>query len=184
MNKKRNNYFIPVLAVLLLAGLAALGPVQAQARRLAQNSQGTRQRDPLASLKQALNRSGAAALDSSQETALNALITNFLNATKPGTPDGAVQAARDAYGNAILARDLKAATAAADSLADLLSARQRTMLEADANFQVQALTYLHNDQVAALQAKIGNNGILRVLQSLIRPGLGPRPGLMGGRRLA
>jgi hypothetical protein len=194
MNDTRNNRFASIMVVLLALCLAATSPAWAQMRRMAQNSQSTQQQpDSLAFLKQALAKAGASALDSSQETALNTLITNFRNANKPGTPDAAEQAGRDAYVTAILARDLTSATAAADNLASLFSARQRTMLEAEASFQIQALTYLHSDQVAALQSSIGNNGILRVLQSLARAGfprgmggapggamLGPRPQMRPG----
>jgi hypothetical protein len=174
----RNKHFAPMVVVLLTLCIFAIIPAWAQIRRMAQNTPGTQQqRDPLAFLKQALTKVGASALDSTQETELNTLITNFRNANKPSAPDAAEQAARHAYANAILAKDPTSATIAADNLASLLSARQRTMLEAEASFQIQALTYLHSDQVAALQSKVGNNGILRVLQSLIEPGFGP--GMMG-----
>lgn len=137
--------------------------------------------DPLASLKQALNKAGATALDSSQESALNTLITNFRNSNQPGAPDSSEQTARDAYVNAILAKDATAATTAADNLASLISARQRTMMEAEAGFQIQALSVLNSGQVAALQSSIGNNGILRELRSLSGPGPQFGRGMMGAK---
>ena len=139
-------------------------------------------RDPLAFLKQAMSKAGAAALDSTQEGALNTAITNFRSANAPGTPDPAVQSAREAYSNAIFAGDTASATTAADNLANLLSARQRTMLEAEASFHILALSNLHSDQVAALRNSIGNNGILRALQSLVGPGPGFGRGTMGAPR--
>jgi hypothetical protein len=66
---------------------------------------------------------------------------------------------------------MNAATTAADNLASLLSTRQRSLMEAETGFQIQALSVLAGSQVTALQNSIGNNGILRVPQSL--RGLGP-----------
>lgn len=136
-------------------------------------------RDPLAFLKQALSKAGATALTSDQETALNTLITNFRSANKP-TQDPNEQAIRDQYANAILAGNLSTASSYADKLATLLSARQSTMLKAEADFQIQALHILTSGQVGALETSVGNNGILRVLQSLTRPGPGFGRGMMGG----
>ena len=61
------------------------------------------------------------------------------------------------------------------------------MMEAETGFQIQAFSVLNSDQVTALQSTIGNNGILRALQSLSGPGPGfgrgmmDGPGMMGGR---
>ena len=178
--KNRKHQLGAVFVILALCALAAL-PALGQGRGIRQAGSTTQMtRDPLAFLKQALNKAGAAALDSSQETALNSLITNFRNANRPGAPDAAQKAARDEYANAILSKNQSGAIAAADKLADLMSARQRAMLEAEANFQIQALSLLHSDQVASLQSSIGNDGILRVLGSLAGPGPGLGRGRMGG----
>ncbi len=178
--KNRNHQLGAVFVILALCSLSAL-PVWGQGRGFRQaGSTAQTTYDPLAFLKQALNKAGAAALDSSQETALNSLITNFRNANKPGAPDAAVQAARDEYANAILSKHQSGAIAAADKLANLMSAHQQARLEAEATFQIQALSLLHSDQVASLQNSIGNNGILRVLMSLAGPSPGFGRGRMGG----
>lgn len=172
-----------VAVILALSALAATNAwAQGRGPRFAAAGQATQQaRDPLAFLKQALSKAGAAALDSTQETALNTLITNFRNANKPA-PDPNEQGARDAYAKAILAgKNPTDANSAADNLAGLMAAHQRSMLEAEAGFMIQALSYLSSDQVAALQKSVGDTGILRVLRSMIGPGPGFGRGMMGGR---
>ena len=121
-------------------------------------------------------------MDSAQESALTTLISTFRNANRPAAPNSAEQAARDAYANAILSGgDPKAA---ADNLASVLSARQQARLEAEAGFEIQALSILHSDQIAALQNSVGKQGLLRALSSLIG-GPGGRPGFgMMGRNAA
>ncbi len=174
--KHQLSVVIGILALCLIASSA----LWAQGRGLRQaGTAAAPTRDPLASLKQALNKAGATALDSSQEAALNTLVTNFRSSNQPGSSNPAEQTARDAYANAVLAKDATAATAAADNLASLLSTRQRTVMEAEAGFQIQALSVLTGNQVTALQNNVGNNGVLRVLQSLSRPGLGFGRGMMG-----
>ena len=170
-----------VFVVILTLCVIAASPIWAQGRGPRQAASGQMTRDPLAFLKQALNKAGAAALTSDQETALNSLITNFRSANQPTSDQTTqLQAAREAYATAILAKNSGAAATAADSLAGLLAIRQRAMLEAEAGFQVQALSDLSNDQVSALVNSIGNNGVLRVLQSLIGPRPGFGRGMMGG----
>jgi hypothetical protein len=176
----RKHKLSTAIGMLALCIIAA-GTLWAQGRGYRQAGTGApATSDRMATLKQALNKAGATALDSSQESSLNELITDFRNAHQPGAPDPAEQTARDAYVHAILAKDAAAATSAADNLASLLSTRQRTMMEAETGFQIQALSVLNSDQVAALQSSIGNNGILRALQSLSRPGPGFGRGMMGG----
>jgi hypothetical protein len=186
MHKIHRKHQLGAAIGMLALCLIATGALWAQGRGYRQAGAPATS-DPLAILKQSLNKAGATALDSSQEAALNTLITNFRSAHQPGAPDPAEQTARDAYVNAILAKDSTAATTAADILASLLSTRQRTMMEAETEFEIQALSVLNGDQVAALQSTMGNNGILRVLQSLSgrgpgfgRAGMG-NPGMMGGR---
>jgi hypothetical protein len=79
------------------------------------------------------------------------------------------------------------AKTAADKLAGLMSARQQLRLEAEAAFAIQALSILHSDQVSALEASVGKEGLLRVVNSLIGPAAGfgrgmLGPGAMGSRR--
>ena len=176
----RKHQLSAAIGMLALCIIAA-GALWAQGRGYRQaGTSAPATSDRLAILNQLLDKAGATALDSSQESSLNALITNFRNAHQPGAPDPAEQTARDAYDNAILAKDAPAATSAADNLANLLSTRQRTMMEAETGFQIQALSVLNSDQVVALQSTIGNNGILRALQSRRGPGPGFGRGMMGG----
>jgi len=168
------------MVVVMLAALAiAAGSVWGQGRgpRFAANGQATTTRDPLAFLKQALNKAEAAALSSDQETKLNTLVTGFRNANKPA-PDTNEQTARTNFVNAILAGDTTGANGYADQLATLLSTHQSARLKAEAGFQIQALQILTSDQFAALEKNIGKNGVLRVLQSLIGPGQGFGRGMM------
>jgi Spy/CpxP family protein refolding chaperone len=178
MNQRK--YQLSVISGMLALCLMASSALWAQGRGFRPAGMGAAAtRDSLASIKQALNKAGATALDSAQEAALTALITNFRKAHQPGVPDPSTQTARDAYTSAILAKNVTAATSAADNLASLLLTRQRTMMEAEAGFQIQALSVLTAGQVAALQNGIGNDGILRVLQSLSGPGPGFGRGMMG-----
>jgi hypothetical protein len=130
-------------------------------------------------LKQELNKEGAAALDSDQETALNSAITNFRKANRPAAPDSAEKTARDDYSNAILAGNNDAAKTAADKLAGVLSLRQQARLEAEAAFSIQTLSVLHSDQIAALQTSVGKEGLLRIVTSMSGPGGGFGRGMMG-----
>jgi hypothetical protein len=181
MNMRHRKHRLSVAIGMFALCLIAASALWAQGRGYRQAGTGaSATSDPLASLKQVLNQAGATALDSNQEAALNRLITNFRTANQPGAPDPAEQTARDAYVNAILAKDSATARTAADNLASLISARQRMMMEAEAGFQIQTLSVLNSDQVAALQSGIGNNGVLRVLRFLSGPGPGFGRGMMSG----
>jgi Spy/CpxP family protein refolding chaperone len=180
MNRKfQLSAAVAALALCVIAATPLLGQVPGQRGNFQRRANA-----PLAFLKQALSKAGAPALSSDQETALNTAITNFRSANKPAAQNADEKAARDAYANAILTGNGDTAIGAADNLAALLSARQKTMLEAQANFEIQALSVLTSDQVAALQNSIGNQGILRVLDSLAGPGGGRfGRGMMGGPRM-
>jgi len=164
MNNKSSNRFCFIFVILLLVYLTPTIPVRAQERRETQNAQP--QRDPLASLKQALSKAGASALDSSQQTALNELIAKFQNTNGPAKSDPSEQAAMDAYNNAILAKDLESATKAEGTLSKFILARLQKMMEAQPSLEIQILSYLHRDQVAALQTTMGNKGIISILRPI------------------
>ena len=134
---------------------------------------------PLQLLRQQLNKAGAAALDSNQETALQSAIATFRSTNRPAAPEPAEKAAREDYANSILAGNNDAAKTAADKLAGLMSARQQIRLEAEAAFAIQALSILHSDQVSALEASVGKEGLLRIVSSLIGPAGGFGRGMMG-----
>ena len=166
--KTQKRYLVLVFVILGLCLSAAL-PLSAQRRqgqRIAQATQTAR--DPLVSLRRALNKAGATALSSAQEQQLNDLITSFKSERKAQGQDSALQSARKNYEAAILTGDVANATNAADELAKLLSTRLSARLEANASFRAKAYTVLQSDQISALESSIGKNGLLRVLGSLIR----------------
>jgi hypothetical protein len=151
--------------VVLLTYLCIAIPVGAQGRTVIQNAQviTQQQRDPLEHLNAVLVGAGAATLDSSQQKALNGMLTKLTNSNGPASPPGE-KTARDAYFNAIWAKDLGAATKAADTLFTVLYAHQRKMMDAQAGFAIQALSCLHKDQIAALQNKKQQNVVVGILQ--------------------
>jgi len=173
-----NRKYISGAFVLALALCVTVATTVWGQGRGPRNNPGQRADAPLQLLKQALNKAGAAALDSGQEEALRSSIMAFRNANRQGTPDPAEKAARDDYSNAIIAGNNDAARTAADKLAGLISARQQTRLEAEAAFGIQALSILHSDQIAALQTSVGKEGMLRILASMIGPGGGFGRGMM------
>jgi Spy/CpxP family protein refolding chaperone len=160
-----------VSLTLALAGLMAVGVgVVAQPRP---------QRDPLGFLKRSITEAGAPALTSQQETQLNDLITAFRQA-QPHGPDEALQAARTAYDNALLAGDLAAAQAQAAIIANRTAALSNARLQAEAKFKLDALAVLRTGgQFEPLKQKFGNERLLGLVGSLIggfgggRPGFGP-----------
>jgi hypothetical protein len=160
--------------------LIATSALWAQGRGFRQSGTGAAATsDPLASLKHALNTAGAIALDASQEAALQSAITNFRNTNRRAAPDSAEKATRDDYNNAILTGNIVVAKTAADKLASVMSMHQQVRMEAEAAFSIQALSVLHNDQMAALQASVGKEGLLRIVASLTGPGGGFGRGMMG-----
>jgi hypothetical protein len=169
MNRKHKVYAC-IIALAICAALAAT--VWGQGRGQGGNA-------PLQPLKQALTKVGAAALDSTQEAALQTAITSFRNANRPAAPDADEKAARDNYNSAILAGDNGSAKTAADQLANLMAPRQQARLEAEAAFSIQVLGILHSDQVTALQNSLGKQGLLRLVTGLAGPGGGFGRGMMG-----
>src|SRR5438105_15348318 len=110
------------LAVLLLCAI-----IGSTALALAQRPQ----RDALGFLKRAITEANAPALTADQETQLTTLITNFRNA-QPTSPDTALETARTAYDNAILAGDLGTAQMQAQVIANRTAVLSNTRLQAEA----------------------------------------------------
>jgi hypothetical protein len=133
------------------------------------------QRDPLVPLKRALNEAGAPPLTSQQEDQLKHLVLAFQMARRPEGPNTTVPAARRAYDEAIVAGDTAAAQAQAAIIADQRSANVKTNLQAEANFKIQVLKILSEDQVTALLHRAGTAGVSRILSALTG-GEGPFPG--------
>lgn len=144
-------------------------------------AQGTRPgHDPLAGLSRALQEANATPLSTDQATQLKALITNFQQAhPRPQGPNPAVQAARKAYEDAILAGNASAAAAAQAQLASLMAAAQATRAQAQINFEIAALGILNGGsgvtgaQVAALIQKFGEGRVVEMIGALAHGGFGP-----------
>ncbi len=161
--------------------LGTLGLAWAQMNRMP--GQGFGQRNPLASLQSAIQRSGAPALTSDQQTQLQTLIQNFRSAQRPTGPNANIQSAQQNFENAVLSGNTSNATSAADALASAMSAEAPKHLEALATFDVQALNILQ-PQASALKQEMGNSGLVALLSSLaggpgMRAGMGAGMGRMG-----
>ncbi len=161
-------------ALIFCAALACLGVIVA-------NAQTERPAfDPLRGLKHALETAGAPALSSQQEDQLKTLIQQFRDAHKSHEPDPALGTARKAYDAAILAGDAAAATAQAQTIANLIATHSSDSLKAEAGFQIQALAIIKSNpqQFDALVQKFGNSGVVRLLGGLAGGGRfgGPGPG--------
>jgi hypothetical protein len=140
---------------------------------------GPRANSHIQMISQALTKASAPALDSTQESALQAAAASLRNTRRPA-PDAAEKNARDSYAAAILAGDGASAQTAADQLADIMAQRQKRRLEAEAAFAIQVFSILHSDQIAALQSSMGKEGLLRLVTSPAGPaGSGFGRGMMG-----
>jgi hypothetical protein len=140
------------------------------------------QPDPLGLLKLALTEAGAPALTAAQETQLNTLITSFRSA-QPTEPDAALEAARTAFDDAILAGDLTAAKAQAAIIASRIAALTSAELQSEAQFEIAALALLKaGGQLDLLNQKFGADRVLELVESLIgHPYGGEQPGVGPGR---
>jgi hypothetical protein len=134
--------------------------------------------DALAQFKEALQASGASALSSSQEAAIQTLIKEFReNHRNP--PDASLQSARAAYESAILSGDRAAIATQAQIIANAQAAGLLQREMDTAAFAVNVLTILKADstQFNVLIAKLGESGIVRLVLNLAGgPGGGPRGG--------
>ena len=155
--------------VLLILCLGAVSLAWAQMNRLA--GQG----NPLTRLQRAIQKSGAPALTTDQQTALKTLVQTYRSAQRSTGLISAVQSARQNLENAVLSGDQTSATSAADALASAITANVPRRLEALAIFEVQALAILQ-PQASALKQELGNSGFVALLESLAG-GPGMRAGL-------
>jgi hypothetical protein len=129
---------------------------------------------PMAQLKNALETAGAPALTSSQETAIQALLTDFRKAHR-APRKSATQTARAAYETAILNGDLSAAAAQAETIG-VAEAADIVQRETDAAaLAINLLSILKADaeQYNALIAKMGSSGVVRLALGIAG---GPRGG--------
>lgn len=130
----------------------------------------SRTRDPLAFLRQAITVAGTLSLTTAQETQLTNLITAYQNAI-PDEPDAALEAARTAYRDAILAGNLAAAQAQATIIANRTAALISARLQAEAQFEIGVLAVLRTGgQLDALNQRFGTDRVLEIVDSLIGNG--------------
>ena len=137
---------------------------------------GPRHRDSLGSLKRALRGADAPPLTESQEQEILALI----QALRENKPDGFGDELHDAhlaYQDAILAGDFAGAQERAAIIGDHAGQVTTTKLEVGAQFKISVLEVLDPDQIGSLLQQFGSRGLMRILNSLARPGgrHGPRP---------
>lgn len=161
---------------LLLALLTISGPTL-----LAQTDNRTRpERDPLMFLKHALQQAGAAELSADQTTQLTNLITAYREQLQNEVPDETLRLAHKAYDDALIAGDLAAAQAAANTVAAAIAAHTSARLAIDADYKIKAIAVLKTNeaQYAALLQRFGSDGIVRIVSSLFGPG-GFGPGGFG-----
>jgi hypothetical protein len=170
MNNKFNQ--LKAMAISMLVLVTASTCVNAQGRPS----------DPLASLKRSITLAGAPALSTTQETALNSLITEFKNA-QPDEADEVLETAREAYDAAIIAGDLSAAQVQITIITTRTAQIQDGRMQEQAKFGIAVLAVLKSGgQYDLLVTKFGSDRVLSlVLQLAVRGGRGPEgPG--EGRR--
>jgi len=163
-----SRLLIPALALGLMSG-AAVSMAQPDMPPM----------DTLAPLKAALDDAGASALSSTQESSINALITEFRNAHQKPAQNTDIQHARMAYENAILNGD----SATAETQAGIIGAAQAADMvqrETDtAAFAINVLAALKtgSGQIDALTGQLGKSGFVQLILSLAGgPGRAGGPG--------
>jgi hypothetical protein len=169
--------------MILVSGILAAVCIAALLPLMAQTTAKMPARDLLMPLKRALEAAGAPVLTATQETQLNGLIAEFRTANAPQPPSAAKQAARLAYESAILAGDPVALAKQVGIIVSDDSALETARMTAIANFAITALKVLGNnsDQTKLLQKQFGNQGVVRIIESLVGgPGPGGARGRMGG----
>lgn len=155
-----------ILSVMLLT-LAAVFSQAALAQRP------SRSFDSLRGLKKALEEANAPALTTQQEEQLKALIQAF-RGSQPQGPSDELEAAYGAFGAAILAGNQAAANAQAAIIANLQAVAANARLQAEAKFKLDVIAVLraNGDQIGLLRQKFGDEGALRLLDSLSGGGFG------------
>ena len=166
------------IGVLLVCAVVACSTIV----RAAQNQP----HDPFGFLSRALADAGAPALTTAEETQLSALVASY-QAALPAQPDAALEAARTAYRDAILAGDLTTADAQAAIIANRTAALTNATLQASAQFEIGVLSVLNgNGQLTALNTRFGTDRVLEIVDSLTGTysfgGVGNKSGGGGKRR--
>jgi hypothetical protein len=181
MKRTSLHRFVAAFAIALTIVSAAMAQSGMRMRRgpgmQAAQEQGARRMDSLARLKRALENANAPALAADQEQKINDLLTALRESRQGGRDDTTLRSARQALENAILARDSAAAAAQASIIADHMQRQTAQRLQDRANLAINVLGVLSADQQSALQNRIGNDGLVRLVSSL-----GGGAGFRGGKR--
>jgi hypothetical protein len=136
------------------------------------------QRDSLRGLRRAIAEANATALSADQETQINTLLSAY-KAAPPDGEDDVLEAAREAFDNAVLAGDLAAAQTQAAILANRASTLTAGRLQAEAVFEIGVLAALKSGgQLDPLIQKFGNERVLGLMDSIIGRSFGDGPSWM------
>lgn len=180
MKGMRNSFILAVL-VFVVVSLVAAGPLLAQGRgagpmprAMAQPNQAAL--GPLVMLVRALQQASAPPLTTEQVTQLKAAISTFRSSLPRPALDTALTGAQAAYDTAILNGNSAGMTAAATTIAAEDSKLEYTRLVAAGQGEISALAILTPAQVSALQAKLGTDGLIRLVRSMFAG-----PAVLGGR---
>jgi hypothetical protein len=164
------RWLIPVLVLGWTSGIT-LAPAQTDMPQV----------DALAGLKTAISNAGATALSSTEESSINALVTQFGSAHQP-SPNTALQSAQTAFENAILAGDSSTAASQASIIANTQAADMAQRETDAAALAISVITLLKTGgQLDAMTAQLGANRVVRLVLNLAGwpggggPG-GPPPG--------
>jgi len=151
------NFRRSMMSMMALLLCAAVGSTAMASAR------GAGQRNPLAALNRAISRAGAPALTTEQQAQLSALVTTFQEAL-PDDSGEELEAAREAFNEAILAGDLTAATAQVNTIANLSAELTGAKLQAEAAFLIGVLAVLRSGgQLDPLIAAFGEDRVLAVI---------------------
>lgn len=147
-----------LLLVILIGGQWGLG------------QQPPRPRDSLRVLRVALREAGAPALTGQQEDALRSLLVTYRLSRRPQQQIlAALQAARRAYDEAIVAGDSATAKSQASIIANQTAALIGTTLQDEADVKVGVINILkqNDDQLGLLVKRFGTGGVARLLNALL-----------------
>jgi hypothetical protein len=180
---KERSYKIRLLIIGLALTIGALSAIAQSQKQPPMQPPGA-----LAQLNEALQASGASALSSTQEAAIQALIKEFRE-THRNPPEASLQSVRAAYERAILSGDSAAVATQAQAIANAQAAGILHREIDAAAFAMNAINILKADsaQYGLLIAKLGESGLVRLVLNLAGgQGGGPRggpggPGGPGGR---
>ena len=154
--------YVTLLTGLLLVTLIGSQPGWGQ--------QPPRPRDPLRVLRVALREAGAPALTGQQEDALRSLLVTYrLSRRSPQQILAALQAARRAHDEAIVAGDSATAKSQATTIANQTATLIGMTLQDEADVKVGVINVLkqNDDQLGLLVKRFGTGGMARLLNAVL-----------------